>query len=151
MRSVMGGFLLNDYYRGEICIRSHVMRLRCGCCRFRSSLAACFQVFEGRPHTGGNRTAAGLRGHQRRAALRERYHRVAKTEEVIVLGIAYLHHPCSQRTNKSIARENPEEGSNQRGGYFMSNFFRRTSEGSHRDNDAKNRGDNSKAWKRIRR
>ena len=51
--------------------------------------------------------------------------------------------------HESVTEQNAEEGANQGSCDFVSNFFRRTSEGAHGDDYAENRSHDAEAGKRV--
>jgi len=91
----------------------------------------------------GNRAPGHFHGHDGRSAFEERDHQNAHHVEKGMFFVGGFCHVGCDGSDQSVAQQDAEESSNQGGGDFISDFFGRSAECAHGDDDAEHGGDDS--------
>ena len=97
----------------------------------------------------GNRPPGKLHRHDGRRAFEERNHHHAQDVEIGALFLGDLAHAGSDRPHQPVTQQNSQKSANQRGRYFVADFFRRSAQRSHGDDDAQHGGHDAQAGQGI--
>ena len=92
----------------------------------------------------GDGAARHFDRHDRGATFQERNHENPQYVEECVFFFGSFGHVGGDGADQSVAEQNAEKRSHQRGGDLVSDLFRRTAEGAHGDDDAEHGGDNAR-------
>ena len=97
----------------------------------------------------GNGAARKLNCHNRGVSLQERDHHHAQHMQVGAFFFRSLLHAGRKRPDQTVTEQDAQKCADQRGGDFVSDFFWRAAQSSHRDNDAEYGRDDAESGKGI--
>lgn len=96
-----------------------------------------------------NRSPRYFDRHDWRASFQERNHQNPHDVEKGVLLFSCFGHVGGDRTDQSIAQQNAEKCADKRGGNLVSDFFRRSTDSAHGDDNTQHSSHNAEAGQRI--